>query len=552
MIFIVSFFAFNFTNLFKDKKSSNIKHMNTQLDIVQLIEKNPITRFNQDYQNKFVEKVKGKFTDSQQQLFLGSFYCYLNYDSKTDFVIDLDNVWKWLGFGRKSDAKRVVDKHFNEDIDYKITKAATEVGVAGQQRNLGGAGFNKETIKMTINTFKKLCLKSNTKKADEIHDYFIKLEETFQEIVNEESEELKKQMMVLEKENSKLKKKKLDKFLKKEAFYIGSDRPDRCVIGISVDVQFREQAYVLHNPDLQIRQVYYCRDYKLIESVIKKIMAKYIYHDRSTEWFGCSPETVQKVAEVIIHLIDNEYTTLDDLKTTFENLHDCLHINQENIQATAVNVYFGETVYKKFIDEKCEINENNKESAKNILLAFKDFVEETSKFEYFNKATDSNNSYGFVQTFQKEFYRNIKKLLNVELTEFRMNGATISGFKTLKIKEKNDLNTTQIKNDFPQDIYEDFILNWIKHIKKEDKRGQLKIKTSDIVIHFIKYLETKSISYKNTLSNDNKFRIKLVKQICNKFDTKEHARLSFNGDVNRNRNKGFYGIELLHTVPGSM
>ena len=34
---------------------------------------------------------------------------------------------------------------------------------------------------MTINTFKKLCLKSNTKKADEINDYFIKLEESLQE-----------------------------------------------------------------------------------------------------------------------------------------------------------------------------------------------------------------------------------------------------------------------------------------------------------------------------------------------------------------------------------
>ena len=39
-----------------------------------------------------------------------------------------------------------------------------------------------------------MCLKSNTKKADEIHDYFIKLEEILQEIINEESNELKNQL----------------------------------------------------------------------------------------------------------------------------------------------------------------------------------------------------------------------------------------------------------------------------------------------------------------------------------------------------------------------
>jgi hypothetical protein len=63
-------------------------------------------------------------------MFLASFYCYLNYDSKKDFVIDFDNVWKWTGFNRKSDAKRVLEKHFTIDIDYHIKTFATEVAVA--------------------------------------------------------------------------------------------------------------------------------------------------------------------------------------------------------------------------------------------------------------------------------------------------------------------------------------------------------------------------------------------------------------------------------------
>ena len=47
---------------------------------------------------------------------------------------------------------------------------------------------------MTIKTFKKLCMKACTKKADEIHDYFIRLEEILQETISEESTELQKQL----------------------------------------------------------------------------------------------------------------------------------------------------------------------------------------------------------------------------------------------------------------------------------------------------------------------------------------------------------------------
>jgi hypothetical protein len=52
-------------------------------------------------------------------LFVASFYSYLNFNSKTDFVINLDNVWNWLGFQQKDSAKRVLDRYFVIDIDYK-------------------------------------------------------------------------------------------------------------------------------------------------------------------------------------------------------------------------------------------------------------------------------------------------------------------------------------------------------------------------------------------------------------------------------------------------
>jgi hypothetical protein len=55
---------------------------------------------------------------------LTSFYCYLNYNTTNDFVIDLDDVWKWVGFSVKIKAKTLLEKYFKEEIDYKKSLCA--------------------------------------------------------------------------------------------------------------------------------------------------------------------------------------------------------------------------------------------------------------------------------------------------------------------------------------------------------------------------------------------------------------------------------------------
>jgi len=171
-----------------------------KLDIVQLIERNPITRLNKQYEHKFIQKIKNNFTESQQQMFAASFYTFLNHNSKTDFIIDMELIWKWLGFDRKGKCKELLVKYFTIDIDYKINlnvdeNLASPVGEASFSIGKHG-GSNKETILLNTHTFKRLCLKSNAKKADEVHEYFIKLEEIFHEILNEESDELRKQLQI--------------------------------------------------------------------------------------------------------------------------------------------------------------------------------------------------------------------------------------------------------------------------------------------------------------------------------------------------------------------
>jgi hypothetical protein len=159
------------------------------VDIVNLIESNPITKLNGNYQSKLVEKVQKTFNNYEQQMFVASFYCYLKHDNKNDFVIDLDNVWSWLGFCQKVNAKRVLEKNFTINKDYKLSLCQ----LAKQSTTTKG-GHNKETFMLNIETFKKYCLKAGTKKADEIHDYYIKLETMLQEVLIEETNELKMQL----------------------------------------------------------------------------------------------------------------------------------------------------------------------------------------------------------------------------------------------------------------------------------------------------------------------------------------------------------------------
>lgn len=158
----------------------------SNIDIVALIERNPLTKLSSSYNNKLLIKIKDFFTENQQKMFITSCYCWLNYNSTNDYVIDIDNIWNWLGFNQKDNAKRLLEKHFIIDKDYK--------SFIKKEPQIGRGGSNKETILLNIKTFKLFCLKAGTKKANEIHEYFIKLEEMLQDIINEENNELKLQL----------------------------------------------------------------------------------------------------------------------------------------------------------------------------------------------------------------------------------------------------------------------------------------------------------------------------------------------------------------------
>jgi hypothetical protein len=180
------------------------------LDIVNLIETNPITKLSNDYNVKLLVKIKKNFTDMEQQLFLSSFYCYLNYHPTNDFVVDLDNVWKWFGFNQKVKAKSLLEKKFKLNIDYiKLLSLKGKQDLDGKKHG----GHNKEIIMLSITTFKLFCLLAETQKAKEIHSYFIKLEDLLHEVLEEESKELKQKLLLIENNNLLEKQKAIEQTL---------------------------------------------------------------------------------------------------------------------------------------------------------------------------------------------------------------------------------------------------------------------------------------------------------------------------------------------------
>jgi hypothetical protein len=163
--------------------------LKTPIDIKTLIQTSTIDIYDK---TKLVEKLKETFSEDEQRLYVCNLFLFLNYHPINDFIINLENVWKFIGFSNKANAKRLLKHNFTENIDYKITLIRWD-----ERKNEGG--YNQETIMLNINTFKKLCLKANTENADKIHDYYIKLEMIYNELMKEEFDEQKKEI-----ENQKL------------------------------------------------------------------------------------------------------------------------------------------------------------------------------------------------------------------------------------------------------------------------------------------------------------------------------------------------------------
>ena len=79
------------------------------------------------------------------------------------FVIDLDEVYQWMGFTTKGNAKRKLETSLDENGDYIV--------FIQSDKNLDGGGRPMEKIMIKLKSFKDFCMVAQTQKAKQIRSY---------------------------------------------------------------------------------------------------------------------------------------------------------------------------------------------------------------------------------------------------------------------------------------------------------------------------------------------------------------------------------------------
>ena len=95
------------------------------------------------------------------------------YKEYKPFTIDLDDVAFWLD-AVKYNLKNTLTISYIKDIDFIVIKSLL-LGYQDQPKH------NKETILLTSDTFKMLCMRSKTKKANKVRQYYLSLEKMIDE-----------------------------------------------------------------------------------------------------------------------------------------------------------------------------------------------------------------------------------------------------------------------------------------------------------------------------------------------------------------------------------
>lgn len=458
-----------------------------KLNVIDIIEKNPIKRLRGNYNDKLLNKLNNVFNENDQKIFLASFYCYLNYNTTKDFVIDLDTVWKWIGFARKDNCKKVIVKHFTKNDDYKIVENDSQTS---------------EDITLTINCFKKLCLKANTKKADDIHEYYIKLEEVIHEVIDEESEELRFQLTQnklliednkIKEELLKCKDKAIDDLIDYQEngyIYIAqiNNLHDHTKIGVSKTPINRNDQHSTSSPNFLYMFVHKSKYYKFIESTFKAICKGLLKNmsKSNTEWYNLNFEETKKIMNFVISMWDNFSIYEKDGIMNFVNRFE----KKKSLVITNDCIFYKD-IYKEFITD----NVVYKESSITPLSLLKDEFNKWKIQKGFDINIVSQNNC-FSTKFTAEFVKSIEYFTNThkeninlidKTRNFNFNKVTgFIGFELKSMKAKNNIY-------FSPESYKFVLSNILKYDSKYS------ITTKEIISLFLQNCKLNNINSKLSL-----------------------------------------------------
>jgi len=293
------------------------------------------------YDDKLLNLIKSNFNENDMELFKLNYKFYIaNKNNIDEFIVDFNEVYKWIGFTRKDNAKRLLEsknsenkKIFEINKDYIIKMNENTFPLERVKVN----GRPIEIILLTINCFKKFCLKASTDKADKIYDYYIKMEDIItkyienknneilyetNQILELKNQEFENNKMLLEDTLTKLhlknqeidtfKNRKYEEIQKTKNVYIFScDKPNIYKIGKSKDVEQRKKQLQTANVDTII--IHHTRptsDDYLLELIVHSILDQYRCKSNG-EHFTAN-------LDYMIMVIDMAEIFFDTLRSTYE------------------------------------------------------------------------------------------------------------------------------------------------------------------------------------------------------------------------------------------
>jgi len=433
-----------------------------------------------DSQSKMIDTLTKEFTEDESRWYIANLYIYMNYHPTNDFPINLETLVKLVGFTHKANAKRTLKNNFTENEDYKITLLRKD-----ERKNQNtvirkdDGKFAEETVMLNIDTFKNMCMLVKTEKSKEIRKYYVKLENIYNKIIKEEIEnkdklleekesqlqETSKQHQIelqeKDKQLSDLQKLKVKKWYNQDPgdmVYAVKINSGLIKIGKTKNIKDREAHYV-NNQVGNMFHIKKCFNCDLTEKVLHHILDKHRIENNKDEstrfdsfaWFNISDELVIYTIDLVCDFLDKFINVSEELpqykiKEFLESCHKTNNVEnieiKESLLNKVVNIESNEDKIKKFVDEYCELDENNYVLSYEILGAYRLW------------------SRGFTQTDRTQFTQFMKKHYNSRRKYYKeYNNSSLLVYlgikpKELKVEQEN-------KNILPK--YEEFILTECKY-----------------------------------------------------------------------------------------
>jgi len=493
-----------------------------------------------NFKSKILDELNKNFTEDEQRWYIANLFVYLHYHPTNDYPINLENVYKMIGFANKGNAKRTLENNFTAEEDYKSTFLPSEKGQIA-----------REEIMLNIDTFKSLCMLVKTDKAKDIRKYYVKLENMYNKMINEEKREYEKNLennrKLLEENKKELEEKEklliekdkcIEQLKEKEivsSLYIGHNPLIKNIHKIGIndrtdtsDILSRLENHKSSNPQFEYLFTYETKDAKKIESMVKILLKPFKLS--KPEWFTINYDRMKQVVDFCIMMYDHY-----NISESVENLCEFIGRYRSNrlINSNKARVIINKNIYQEYVNENFIYGPQLKVSSNLICDDFYNWYRKKfpDKIDCTHIKLETGN---WSTEFIKEMAKNISNITSLEYTNDislsdQKRGIYFSksaGFRGIELKSM-----IKVANYFDKQVYKQYVESFIT-ITNNPKN---KVARIEIVEDFLIWVKTNNFPSKNKLycqkSVSSVFKQVLIEEIeeITELKLQDVNKINYNG-----------------------